>query len=488
MLLPVLLFLMNDAAPATRVPAPAPTPPKATLSVQFLSPNERREESIEVTLARTDERSGPGKPFETRKLSLPVKPKLLKVLFGKLDAGRYLLSWSGPDVARGEKPVELKAIAPFDAGTITLGPGLSVEGIVRDETGEPVGNIGISFQPDALHDRRRVETDPAGRFAMAGLPAGEKWSWVVLDASRPYFQASGTWAGESWLDVVLQRAPLVKLRVIDERGEPVTRPTVSVVFSERGGHTRRMIPAEAGPDGSLSFAMVRPVKSVVTIAARGFVSATREIGASAEELRRDEIDLGTITLSAGRTLSGFVVDAEAGRPIDGATVSIRPGERIDGALSPFLVVSDASGHYELAGVPEKGSWLVWASKAGFVPQIRSLDEATSGDLSFALGRGGRIEGRLCVPPEEQSTAIVSASPPRPLLEGKISPLDFSGRFVIEGLAPGTWTLTPGTRLVSADGRSEKLRVGGGESVSVLVEEGRTSTVSIGCGTTGRSGS
>lgn len=163
------------------------------------------------------------------------------------------------------------------------------------------------------------------------------------------------------------------------------------------------------------------------------------------------------------------VFAPGGGPAARASVSVA-GEvpvvaATDGAPDrhplAFRAAADAQGRAVLTGLPA-AAFTVTASAPGLVDVVRFPVDPRSGSLVVLLGRGARIGGTLRLLP-----GLVPAAGAVAILEGprpgdrRVATLDAGGRFVAEGVVPGSWEIRfEGRGLVPPDPRR------------ILVAEGR----------------
>ena len=219
---PLVLQLL-PAAPWDGEPAPLPAPG----------------ELIGEGLARTDQGApltfawvtaiGSGawsRTDEIGRYSLPLpSPQVTVLVHQPNDIGGVngLAGRSEPiDVGRAQGVVPLPEITARPAGTI--------RGVVRDPRGTPIEGVPVRVRGEGI--ARVFETGPGGRFRLAGLQAGR---YVV----RPFAFRGALGAPHEVVldgpvvdcDLHLQSAEERRLRLLDERGEPLGRAYVATAFA-----------------------------------------------------------------------------------------------------------------------------------------------------------------------------------------------------------------------------------------------------------------
>ena len=488
-----LRFQAPGFAPAeAEVPAEGAAPPiirlkaNASVTVAFLSLDEKREDSLVVSLAPGPGigANRPGKTIAERKLTLPPRPKSAKATFEDLPAGTWALSWNGPNVASGTKAVTVAA-APLDAGTLSLQRGITVEGAVRDDLGSAVAGARVLLSARAALDRSdpyfdEVRTAADGGFAISGAPAGEPLSWAVRSTS--HMEASGVLGGETRLEIVVERAQHVSGRLVDPDGLPFREADIVVRYVTDRSSRNHASRIEADGDGVFTFHREMPSKTRVQIQAKGYRQARRDLEPLPQTGWPKELSLGDIRLERGRTIRGRVIDRGAGLALAGVglktTVTRKEGRSI--ILDQQDAVSGEDGSFEISGIAPREPVALSARKEGYAPRNLDLLE-TDDDIEVILGRGGRVEGRLCGRPFELSRSEIwmTGKPNIISREGAQKP-DATGRFVFTGVETGRQTFN------RAWVYENPLRPGsygamvGGTTATVVVEEGRTSTIALGC--------
>jgi hypothetical protein len=498
---PVLFLAACLAARARAAESPVPGPPATatpapkastgTIAVSFLSPSERVEEPLVVTLtpALPAESAGARAEAVEKRLVLARRPERSRAVFEGLAPGRWVLAWNGPGISSDEKGVTLSAGATLSVD-LPLQAGRSLAGSVRDDLGMVVAGAEVAVRTAAgpfdgtPRPRITATSGGDGGFKLAGLPPDEALSWEAK--AEGHEVSSGRLGGETSLQVVLERAQRITGRVVDADGKPIEGAGVNVSWDRKDAngvareHRSQPGPIRTGATGVFAFHRLYRWDGILLIRARGYLSTRKELEALPSLGESRELDLGTLTLGRGRTLSGRVVDAERGTPVAEAQVTARwavPPRHQDATGA----TSDAEGSFELSGLPEGGAVRLVAKAAGYaLGHVDPSAEATSVEL--ALRRGGRIEGLVCGTPAELArTSVWFGSEARGHSSGNALEVGADGRFVVENAEPGKWTFTRAWNYRDAAGRT----LGGSGGVtnaaaSATVEDGATARVRLAC--------
>jgi protocatechuate 3,4-dioxygenase beta subunit len=289
-------------------------------------------------------------------------------------------------------------------------------------------------------------TDDTGRFTVRRLKAGDHLLVVMkegFDAPRDGVHAQ---AGDSSVRIVLTKAAFLRGRVVGDGGVPVLRFRVN-------GETKET------SDGRFAFPVTKlsgfykgsggpfPVR----FSADGYASAEQSITVQ----RGVDIDLGDISLSPGRTLSGVVVDAATGGPIPAARVrsifvedaKLYLSDTLNDSRVEGLVVTGADGTFAMPHVGE--GTLLRVAREGYAPATVAVgpDQAP---LRVALARGGAIAVRVRAasgePMAGMDLAIMGrsgepdASSTEVIVAGYSGKTDASGRYEATGLLAGTYSI------------------------------------------------
>lgn len=350
---------------------------------------------------------------------------------------------AGPVTARlteRSEPVILKLRA---AGKLT------VEVVGSD--GKPVDGATVELR--GIDDRRATVKGKTAVFELVVPGAYQIAAWA--DGMARTFQWTQIAAGDSDAKLVLRAGAPVRGRVVDDRGTGVANARVrysgasdwSQQSSDR--HDAAVTAADgtfafdALPPGSFRFIANHPER------APGASAIVTLDGKSA----REGI---VITLGAGATVSGRVVDSQGNKV---ASARVRIGEvtsprtmRFD---PPRQAYTNAEGVFEIKGLAKKPLQAVALHETGS-SQTATVD-ASGGDVrdvTLTIDLNGTIAGTVVDPTGQPiEGAQVTAGPN---FRDNRTPIDFSqwrlrgfpeeltdaaGKFTLTGLAPGQYQIT-----------------------------------------------
>lgn len=397
--------------------------------------------------------------------------------------------------AAGFATSELAAFQAGERARIVLGAGVRVVFECVDEGGRGVPGAqlrlyrGEGESPGRNFVERRGETDPAGRCALEGLPAGE---WAHC------------WAGHA------RRADVWRRVAFPPTGEAVVRVTLPAGRALRGtvrdAETEAPIAgARVGTSWTLRETVLTDAEGRYEFPGWGLEGGSEELGAAAEGYARHRSWVGPgdvldFALVRGCDLRGRVVGAD-GAPVAGALLCVR-GRDAAGNLPTYVHgVSSADGTFALPGVARgitNTLSVVAAGHGRYLLDFDSPDTAEPVDLGdVALPRPRALEGRVVfadgVPAPGVLVTLEGGNADRGRLLRGGTPgfrtgadreerrTDDLGRFRFRDLAPGAYQLTCGTPglkpvpldvTVPADGDATgiELRLTGGHDLTVRLSE------------------
>lgn len=323
-----------------------------------------------------------------------------------LSAGRWDLAVE----AEGFAPVTVPGVviaaetAVVDLGTVILAAGATLEGRVRNPSGQLIEGAeirtfetgGMPFIPamaivQSNDAPARARSDAEGRFRVGGLAPGVAVSLVV---SRDGFIATalpGIEPPSSSVEVVLQPASRISGRVLDPERRPVVEAAVMSRAAE-GGLAGSSMPVVARSDAEGNFEIegVQPGRVEVSVRAQGFQDFTL----AGLEVPTDKTVEGLeLVLTRGAVVEGTVVD-DAGNPLVGVAIQVLdPREGEFSRRSP-RAQTDGDGRYSIANaVP--GPRSVEAKLEGYDRAVRDVEiKPGVNRVDLVLGSGVEVAGRV----------------------------------------------------------------------------------------------
>lgn len=422
-----------------------------------------------------------------------------------IQPGEIFLSATEPETAPAAwGPEELADGEVREGVTLVLGAGSLIAGHVRypDGAAPERAIVEITRIPKAETDEDdeahgfidpfepplTARADRDGRFEVAGLEPGPYTLRARATRTEPASSAGekrkrSRWSAELVVDagardlvVTLSTGEAVAGRVVDDRGAPVPRFSVSAsrvehVFSY-GPDVSTSVRDSA--DGSFRLEGLDPGEWEITAEADGNASRSARVQVPGAEPV-------TLTLPRTATVAGTVVDG-SGTAIAGARVFAEALEA-DHAVSVFgpkaNVETDASGAFRLTRVPS-GAVQILATARGLAPgrvKVALAPNETRDGLCIVLSSVGSITGEVRTERGPGANLTVDVYG-RDNDTSEETTTDPQGRFRFDHLGPGEYHLSVEDADAPAEGESwrppdEELQA------TVVVAEGSTVHVVLG---------
>ena len=363
-------------------------------------------------------------------------------VFDAVPAGKGVLSVTLP----GRMALSgLEVVTPYE-GTyvIRVGGGGVLKGRIADLRGQPVagadvvatvGTFAAALSRDPTGCRSRAKSEPDGTWRMEGVLPGKVSALSVMAAGYTLLQQTvprATWAGaevkagqETAIDVVLKKGGAVTGRVT-ESGTGAPLPDVEVRLIRGEGYQAGPLTASVSDaEGRYRFDDVALGKHVLLPQSATHWSNELESAATttvnynwnAGDVRSAPPSLTVVLTVEGETaerdlemrrglvVKGRVVNPE-GAPVEGAKVRSTAASNLQwqwglpwfGADFGLLATSGADGAFEAKGLAPRESWVLSASKDGFVgvpsDPFRLAADAAPPTLTLKLAPGASIAGRV----------------------------------------------------------------------------------------------
>lgn len=379
---------------------------------------------------------------------------------------------AGVDVAIGGTPVAVNGtVNSPDAGGATLyleakptGSGASspqraaVRALQPDSASTPGASSGLG--PDGLAIVQKTVIGSDGSFSLAGVPSPGNYELVLTKpgfatATQPLAVAAGEARGG--ISLTLQRGDGSILGAVSDGTHPLSgvtltatsgsslSSTVSLTGTKAGTFTLRNLPTPAG--------------FTVIASKPGYTSQTLTLDLSAaQQLRGVVVTLG----KASGTVTGRVKTPK-GISAAGIAVAATDGSTV------VSTVTAADGSWTLANLPAPGTYTVTFTGDRLAPATVSaaLDSAghISGGSGVSIARGGALDvtmapadgtvvGRIRQRQPNaagewsgrynfvgQAAVTLTAGGTTYSVTSSSTPANQVGRFTVDGVAPGTYTLT-----------------------------------------------
>jgi uncharacterized GH25 family protein len=390
------------------------------------------------------------------------------------------------DAASGIAAVDLTTEVAKKDVRLVLDVKGTIAGIVVDETGQPVPEVQVNAFPDilggeapeaiSLAGMSSATTDGGGRFAIRGLPDGT----YRVRASR----ASGTgrydWGqpgtkaktGDKDVKITLAAPGTIVGKIaIEGASAPPKLATV-----QHGS----LAPATAAADGTFRIVDVTPGTWDLRVRGPEFAEFSQR---DVEVKPGKTTDVGTITVTRGRKLTGKVVDT-AGNPVAGAKVktgdmlySLQGAEDQMEQLEEMSGIktdtTDQDGRFTMIGLGKKATNVMAEHATKGRSNAAEIPAGTDDPppITLALRGFGSITGKVTSQGKPVGGATITDTP-----KGGGAQVQ-----VVQSEADGTFTLTrasEGPHVLSAMQQSMLSMSFKSTSTNVQVAAGKETKVTI----------
>ena len=322
----------------------------------------------------------------------------------------------------GEVPLE--ADAAFRQGTakLTLKRGLTMRGVVSDESGKPIAGATVVRNPTAEnHGDPATTTDAEGRYELKSARPGNLAVRVVAKGYGTQLQRVSMKADVAQ-DFTLKSGEKLTLKILDDKDQPVRAysdqrvpaPLVTIYPPGEFWQSGEKLWTSAGPsaDGVVTWEDAPAGELVAEISARGFARVTRKVIAGGEVI---------VKLTQGDRLPGVtlqVTDADTGAPLTGCRIATSnmisklrdtPSSWMPESMAVAFKRGAADGEYT-GGIREgqaKSRLAFCVRQDGYQPVITPPVDVSQGDasLNVKLKRGNPVEVTVR---DEQGNAVPAA--------------------------------------------------------------------------------
>lgn len=371
-------------------------------------------------------RTGPDGRFELS--GVPAGQISVRAGAGDLASGTMRSANASVSIAEGQTEAEVEIVFEGDgalSGRVTRG-------------GKPVADARIVAGAARTGRSASGRTDETGAYRIEGITPGEYEVWVQADAYGRAGNVSRTVSidGEARLDVELPVASLFGIVVDASTKQPLAE--VRVAASLEGGAEGRPGAATSDSNGRFFVEELEEASYTLSLRRSGYQDAKSSARAS-----EGGGDAGTIEMTRGDGLEVRVRDGIYGIPLRSALVRVKDG-RGDVGSSTWLTL-DGDGKGEIAFL-RPGTYTIVVAGSRYAPRVFENVGVPGPPLQVTLTPGGTLELKYGPLALAKGFATVLDALGRPYAfraygpEGRIT-LTAAGYATIEGLAPGSYTLS-----------------------------------------------
>lgn len=363
--------------------------------------------------------------------------------FDKLVGRTYHLGAASGEMIGG--PVGFKLTEKPDPVIIRISEGATLIAIVVDENDKPLEGADVKAGDD---EERVVRTNAEGKATIKPVRPG----WIPVEASADGYASSmaittiGSGGAVGNIKLTLKKGVAISGKVVDEQGQPIAKARITVAPGMWGWSEHR---AKTTSDEKGEFTLVAlPEGSHILASVDGEHTPSRSAPVTVGSQPVSGI---TITMKAGASLAGIVVDAD-GKPVPAAAVRVAgKGADMWWRQQMRQTTTDAEGKFALRGLA-RSPMQVRAESDAFASKVTDVDltdRADVRDVKLVLDVSGRIAGVVVddkgVPvPEVQVNALPDFLSSDGNTEGMAltgmssATTDGSGAFTVTGLADGAY--------------------------------------------------
>lgn len=289
---------------------------------------------------------------------------------------------------------------------IVMDAGLQIGGTVKDAEGKGIQGATVRYGGSWSHiGLRWARSDAEGKFTITKIGRTEERSIVAeADGFAPAWQQGtpATNPAEHPLSFVMQKGLVVKGQIVDRKGNPVPKVSVSPLMRILGGLNYVGSNVQSDQDGRFELRNLAATDMAYDV-----------WGLTVSPIRRAPLDLTQplrITVDKPGAIVGRIIDAETKKPITSANIRLRGSKGERKADEPSASYSAHLGRRGQDSRSEDGKFIIddlitrarhdlWVTAPGYaLKHVESLAAQPPDDpawpVEIALERGHTVIGLL----------------------------------------------------------------------------------------------
>ena len=356
--------------------------------------------------------------------------------------------------ATGHAPARTGSIAiPKDELELLLDLAGGVTGVVTDSTGAPVSTAEVTatWRNPAGAKTKAAKTGADGHFRIADAVPDAVTRVAVRAPKFLLAEREGPVPSDGVVEFVLEHGGSISgvVRGYDGKMPASFHVKVKEATKSSTGKTKTdgKIKAEhdfTDPGGAFRLDDIEPGRYTIEVAADHYASATKaDLDVAAEQV----VDAGTLTLQSRSVMRGRVVAARDRTPVAGVTIHItlvEAGQHQDATTdSSWSATSAADGTFSTPTLPA-GTFDVALDHSQYAPsrnRIAFQPDADAPEVVLEMYRGGTLGGSVVDAKQQPVPGVRIVATQGTDGDSRIADTGSDGHYVIDGLAPGTWTVT-----------------------------------------------